>query len=294
MDPALLKGFNAFKKRSLATPVVEAKKPSTSQQSAGNAVVKKKVKRKTELPAQLLQQAKKQAAQQTFNYKTHGSIRTKSRFSILQSIVDFLKSSYQKRDFRNFTLDELLDLSRNTDMKPKDKIWLEEALRQNPKIALDDNRYIFKPKYALRDKKSLIKLLDKHDQQGLGGVLLDDIREGLPNADDIIKAIADKVTFVTRANDKKAILYNFDSSMAVSVDEEFQKHWRSVAVEGLAEPDIEKYLTSSGITTMQGVAPKTQKVNKKRGGKRKRNGKLLNTHLEGGVLKDYSETPGKK
>lgn len=293
MDPALLKGFNAFKKRSLATPVVEAKKPSSSQQNIGS-VSKKRVKRKTELPLQLLQQAKKQAAQQTFNYKTHGSIRTKSRFSILQSIVDFLKSSYQKRDFSHFTLDELLDLSRNTDMKPQDKIWLEGALRQNPKIALDEGKYIFKPKYALRDKKSLIRLLDKHDQQGHGGILLDDVREGLPNADDIIKAIADKVTFVTRANDKKAILFNYDSSMAVSVDEEFQKHWRGVAVEGLAEPDIEKYLTSSGITTMQGVAPKMQKANKKRGGKRRRNGKLLNTHLGGGVLKDYSESSGKK
>ena len=191
-------------------------------------------------------------------------------------------------------MDDLLDITKNTDIKANDKEWLFVALRENPKIGFEDGKYIFKPKYAIRDKKSLMKLLDKHDQQGRGGILLDDIREGLPNADDIIKAIADKVTFVTRANDRKAILFTYDSSLAVTVDEEIQKHWRSVAVEGLAEPDIEKYLNSSGITTMQGVAPKTQKAQKRRGGKRKRTGKLLNTHLEGTVLKDYSDIAGKK
>jgi len=288
-----LKEYNAFKKKSLATPTVEAKKTSSSDPSRA-IPLKKKVKRKNELPAQLLQQAKKAAQAQQFNYRTHTALKSKSRFSILSSIVNHLKNCYQTREFNGFTLDDLLDITKNTDIKANDKEWLFVALKENPKIGFEDGKYIFKPKYAIRDKKSLIKLLDKHDQQGRGGILLDDIREGLPNADDIIKAIADKVTFVTRATDRKAILYTYDSSLAVTVDEEIQKHWRSVAVEGLAEPDIEKYLNSSGITTMQGVAPKTQKTQKRRGGKRKRPGKLLNTHLEGTVLKDYSDIAGKK
>lgn len=292
MDPALLKEFNAFKKKSLATPSVEAKKTPSSTVSKPSSS-KRKVKRKNELPAQLLQQAKKQAQQSQFNYKTHAPLKSKSRFAILSSCVDHLKGNYQKRIFEGYTLDELLDITKNTDIKPHDKEWLFVALRENPKMGIDDGKYIFKPKYTLKDKKSLVKLLDKHDQKGHGGILLDDIREGLPNADDIIKAIADKVTFVTRSNDKKAVLFHYDPSMAVSVDEEFQKHWRSVAVEGLAEPDIEKYLSSSGITTMQGVAPKAQKAQKRRGGKRKRTGKLHNDHLQSDVLKDYSEVPKK-
>lgn len=50
-----------------------------------------------------------------------------------------------------------------------------------------DGTYGFKPKYNLKDKKALLRLLDKHDQLGLGGVLLDDVEEGLPNSAKAIK-----------------------------------------------------------------------------------------------------------
>lgn len=293
MDPSLLKGLNAFKKKSLATPVIESRR---NVKTDPNNVQKERTrakKRRPDLPPQLLQQAKKQATSQIVNYKIHTQIKQKSRFSILSSIVDLLKSKYQKRDFQVYTLEQLLDLTHNTDIKDHNKQWLAEALKDNPKIAFKDIHYSFKPKYALRDRKSLVRLLEKHEQNGLGGVLLDDIREGLPNADEIIKAVSDKVTFVTRSNDKKAILFYYDSSFHSQVDEEFQKHWRSVAVEGLAEADIERYLNSSGITSMQGVAPTHKRHEKKRGNKRRKNMKLMNTHLEGDMLKDYSE-PGKR
>ena len=110
MDPALLKGFNAFKKRSLATPVVDSRQDSG--ESLSTVIKTKKKKRRPDLPAQLLQQSKKQAQQQTFNYKTHGQIRTKSRFSVLSSIVDLLKSRYQQKKFESVSLDELLDLTK--------------------------------------------------------------------------------------------------------------------------------------------------------------------------------------
>jgi len=291
MDPSLLKGLNAFKKKSLAQPVIE-KKPVASSTPAPLAPPKpKRKRRRPELPAQLLQQSKKQAAQQTFNYKTHGQIRTKSRFSVLSSIVDLLKSRYQNKVFDSVSLDDLLDLTKNTDIKPSDKEWLNDAMKQNIKISFLDNKYAFKPKYTLRDKKSLVRLLEKHEQNGLGGVLLDDVQEGLPNACDIVKAVSDRCIFVTRSNDKKAILFHYDASYAVNVDEEFQKHWRGIAVEGLAEPDIERYLNSSGITTMQGISSQNQKRPDKRRGQRKKL-KLLNTHLVGNVLKDYSEPVG--
>lgn len=62
-----------------------------------------------------------------------------------------------------------------------------EALVNNPKIDVRDGTYGFKPKYNLKDKKALLRLLDKHDQLGLGGVLLDDVEEGLPNSAKAIK-----------------------------------------------------------------------------------------------------------
>lgn len=62
-----------------------------------------------------------------------------------------------------------------------------QALVNNPKIEVRDGTYGFKPKYNLKDKKALLRLLDKHDQLGLGGVLLDDVEEGLPNSAKAIK-----------------------------------------------------------------------------------------------------------
>lgn len=66
-------------------------------------------------------------------------------------------------------------------------LFLLQALVNNPKIEVVDGKYAFKPKYNLKDKKALLRLLDKHDQRGLGGILLEDIEEGLPNAQKAIK-----------------------------------------------------------------------------------------------------------
>lgn len=65
-----------------------------------------------------------------------------------------------------------------------------QALANNPKIEVIDGKYGFKPKYNLKDKRALLRLLDKHDQRGLGGILLDDIEEGLPNSQKAIKVFA--------------------------------------------------------------------------------------------------------
>lgn len=64
-----------------------------------------------------------------------------------------------------------------------------QALVSNPKIEVRDGTYGFKPKYNLKDKKALLRLLDKHDQLGLGGVLLEDVEEGLPNSAKAIKVL---------------------------------------------------------------------------------------------------------
>lgn len=124
----------------------------------------------------------------------------------------------------------------------------------NAKIDIRDGTYGFKPKYNLKDKKALLRLLDKHDQLGLGGVLLDDVEEGLPNAAKAIKvtnatyhktfrlktwtissvntemtlcdcsqALGDQIIFVTRPDKKKILFYN-DKHCQFVVDEGENDH----------------------------------------------------------------------
>jgi transcription initiation factor TFIIE subunit beta len=50
-----------------------------------------------------------------------------------------------------------------------------------------EKRFLFKAPFKLRDKKSLLRLLKQHDLKGIGGVLLDDVQESLPNCDKALK-----------------------------------------------------------------------------------------------------------
>lgn len=67
--------------------------------------------------------------------------------------------------------------------------WLEiEALPGNPKIErTPDGKYVFKPPYKLKDRKALLKLLKQQDLKGLGGIMMDDIQESLPNCEKALK-----------------------------------------------------------------------------------------------------------
>jgi len=69
--------------------------------------------------------------------------------------------------------------------------WLEtEALPGNPKIErTPDGKYMFKPPYKLKDRKALLKLLKQQDLKGLGGIMMDDIQESLPNCEKALKVI---------------------------------------------------------------------------------------------------------
>ena len=53
----------------------------------------------------------------------------------------------------------------------------------------DDQRYMFKAPFKLRDKKSLLKLLKRRDLNGEGGVFFDDVNESLPKAEKIVQSL---------------------------------------------------------------------------------------------------------
>ncbi|XP_030050375.1 transcription initiation factor IIE subunit beta [Microcaecilia unicolor] len=290
MDPALLRDRELFKKRALSTPAVERRPAPTSSDSS------KKKKAKLEQGGTSGSKQPSDASNGTFNLKAlSGS--TGYRFGVLAKIVNYMKTRHQRGDTHPLTLDEILDETQHLDIALKQKQWLmSEALVNNPKIDIVDGKYAFKPKYNLKDKKALLRLLDKHDQRGLGGILLEDIEEGLPNAQKAIKALGDQIVFVTRPDKKRILFYN-DKSCQFTVDEEFQKLWRSIPVDSMDEEKIEDYLKRQGISSMQESGPKkilpVQK-RKKPASQKKRKFKTLNDHLAG-VLKDYSDvTPGKQ
>nr|XP_020138402.1 transcription initiation factor IIE subunit beta [Microcebus murinus] len=300
MDPSLLRERELFKKRALSTPVVE--KRSVSSESSSSSSKKKKAK--VEHGGSSGSKQNSDHNNGSFNLKALSKKRLHSQADgVFIPSINFLlwtgavaQTRHQRGDTYPLTLEEILDETQHLDIGLKQKQWLmTEALVNNPKIEVIDGKYAFKPKYNLKDKKALLRLLDKHDQRGLGGILLEDIEEGLPNSQKAVKALGDQILFVNRPDKKKILFFN-DKSCQFSVDEEFQKLWRSVTVDSMDEEKIEEYLKRQGISSMQESGPKKVapiQRRKKPASQKKRRFKTHNEHLAG-VLKDYSDvTPGK-
>ena len=281
MDPSLIQQHKAFKNRSLALPVVEKsskKNGSSTAQPKSNRIIPSANMPSSSSSSSLY--SKPQA--------------NKHKFALLAEIVKHMKSRHQKGDTHALTLDEMLEECKlEGRVSSMHKNWLQnEALENNPKIQvvkegpIQEVKYAFKPKYNIKDKKALLKLLDRHDQRGLGGIMRDDIEEGLPNASKCIKNLRNKILFVTRPDKKQVAFYN-DRSCDIVIDEEFQKLWRQVAVDSVDDNKIEEYLNNHGITSMQETAKKPVQQ-KRRKVSRKRRFNAHNDHL-GDMLKDYSE-----
>lgn len=281
MDNSLLKDLADFKKRAASQPTIEAKRPKPSPSSSKSKPPPKN------LPKELLQP--KKPATTSLDYKTP-KFRSKHKFAVMAAIVDFMKNRHLKREFSPLSLAEILDHINYTDISQSDKVWLgERALRENPKLIFKDDKYAFNPKYSIKDRKQLLRLLEKHEEKGYGGVYLDDIRESLPDADKIITAVHNRIIFVTKP-DKKVVLFNKNKAYNIKVDEEFQKHWRAISVDGIGEGDIERYLNNAGIAAMQDSGVGSQKQAPQRKKSRKRKGfKKLNDHLDESMLKDYTQ-----
>ncbi|XP_036608699.1 general transcription factor IIE subunit 2-like [Trichosurus vulpecula] len=291
MDPSLLKELELFKKRALSNPSGE-KHPVLSKSSSSS----KKKKAKVEQGESSGSKQNSDHSNGSFNFKALSG-GSGYKFGVLAKIVNYTKNQHQRGDTHPLTLEEILDETQHLDIGLKQKQWLmSEGLVNNPKIEVVDGKYTFKPKYNLKDKKALLRLLDKHDQRRLGGILLEDVEEGLPNAQKAIKALGDQIIFVTRP-DKKKILFFSDKSCQFTVDEEFQKLWRSATVDSMHEEKVEEYLKQQGISSMQESGPKKVapiQRRKKPVSQKKRRFKTHNEHL-GRVLKDYSHiAPGKQ
>ncbi|KAK3090699.1 hypothetical protein FSP39_013842 [Pinctada imbricata] len=284
MDPALLKERNAFMARAKAQPVVEKRKKQKSHDEPSSKKHKPSSAPKAKPP---------EPSVKSFDYRS-ASGASQVKFSILAKIVKHMRTRHQQGDTHPLTLDEILDETKQLDIGTKNKHWLiTESLIKNPKIKVVENgeKYVFKPKYDIRDKKGLLNLLKKHDLHGWGGILFEDIEEALPKAENALKVLVDHIVVVVRPNDKKRVLFYNDKYCRFTVDEEFQKLWRGVSVEGLDEKKIEEYLEKQGITSMQDVGLKKMSANQKRkrtASRKNKNFKKHNEHL-GDLMQDYSD-----
>ncbi|XP_065843830.1 general transcription factor IIE subunit 2-like isoform X2 [Oscarella lobularis] len=81
----------------------------------------------------------------------------------------------------------------------------------------------------------------EHWREGLGGIKLADMRESYPKTDSMLSILKDEIIALTRS-DKEGVLFYNDPDLKIPVDEDFQKLWRSISVEGLSDTDIEKHL----------------------------------------------------
>ncbi|XP_027203023.1 transcription factor IIEbeta [Dermatophagoides pteronyssinus] len=279
----LRKERELFMKKAFALPVVEKRKQQDDNNDKNNDTSSSAKRKRFESSS---------ASSRDF-FPTKSSVPLHN-FSILTKIVNSMKDRYLNGDSEALTFDELLDETNQLDLSPRQKQWLlTEALPDNPRININDNgKYSYKPIFNIRDRKSLIRLLEKYDSRGLGAISYEDIKESLPNADRIIKFLSEKnqLIVITRPVDKKKILFINNLSLSFNVDEEFQKAWRSIAVEGMDETKIEEYLKNHGISSMQDMnIRKTIPIQKRKDNKkRKSNFRKLNNHLDG-LLEDYSD-----
>ena len=131
------------------------------------------------------------------------------KFGVLTKIVRHMKTRHMAGEDQPLTLEEILDETRQLDVTSKIKLWLStEALNCNPKISASERMtpdgpqytYLFKPPFEISSKKMLIRLLEKYDRQGLGGIFMEDLQESLPRCEKIINILLDQDRIIGKEN----------------------------------------------------------------------------------------------
>lgn len=97
---------------------------------------------------------------------------------------------------------------------------------------------------------------------------------------------------ITRQDKEQVVFYNNpEYALGHPVSEEFQGLWHCVSVEGMTELDIDRYLENVGLGAMQGESRKRKMPGNatKKSKKKAKLAKVMNTHLDNQLLKDYTD-----
>lgn len=222
------------------------------------------------------------------NRESHRSVGggSNANFLLLSKIVKHMKMRHQERETQPLKLDEILEEMKQTDLEARTKAWLQSfALKSNLKIeCVKDDRYIYKPEYNIRGRKSLEGLLDEHRRFGLGGICVDDVEESLAHYEKILELLKDKMTRIQGA-DKKDIIFPKLVGLGYPIRENLQQIWRSTPVDGLDENRIRDYLHKKNLSSVKNNKPVVVQQQKKKSS-RKIKARSDNLHLNG-VLDNY-------
>ena len=155
------------------------------------------------------------------------------KFSALAKIVKYMQKRYLEGNDYSLSIKQVLGETDQLDISNSTKTWLAKiALPENPKLEItSENKYIYKPVYNIRSKKSFLKLLKRYHSKGLGGISLKDIQESLPNSEKILNHLHDKVIFLPGADKDVVLFYNDGNDASFEVDEDVIKEWRLVSVD---------------------------------------------------------------
>nr|CDS25362.1 transcription initiation factor IIE subunit [Hymenolepis microstoma] len=177
-----------------------------------------------------------------------------ARFALLCRVVNYLKKRHLEGLFEALSVDEILDELFIRDELKSNIVWLEtEALPSNPKIGVAPaGKFYFKPRYDIRNRMDLYRLLKHFEVNGLGGIEYDDIAECVKDADKVVRSLGDTVFDYTNPKNKKRVIYFNDKSCDLEVSTDLKEMWRSVGVEGVDVNQIQEYLTKHGLTAMSG------------------------------------------
>jgi transcription initiation factor TFIIE subunit beta len=204
-----------------------------------------------------------------------------SKLSISQQMYNVI--NYLKEHEGPHTAEDLKEFAKVDIYSSED---LLNNLTHNDKITYDpeNNTFTYKPLYDIKNKEDLLKLVREHKAMEVRGLndsyssnLIDDIKE-LEKEGEIL---------VIYSKENPRIIYANEKELNVEMDKEFKELWHSLTVP--AEEELSKELKNAGLKSMEVFEAKVnpKNTNKKKTKQRKRKVKIINTHLDIDLTKDY-------
>lgn len=286
MDPELLKQRQAFMKK--ARENLNVSKPINKRQLSP-------ILKESQSSSSNMYKVKKNINSSSFEYKAvqQPNNTTTSKFAIVTRFMKYMKERHLQGDDHLLTVDEALDEMNERSTQPQIVKWLvEEALPKNPKIEIINNRYRFKPKYDIRNRKELRALLEDHFQTGKGNIPLNEIKECYAEAEKHVNKLGELVHKFVRSTDKEMILsanipiLDFEP---LAEKDRFRQIFHTINVDTIPNQKIEEFLKHHefGIISGDSHISNTSQLKRPSGTKRKRKVKLRsNAHMES-ILEDY-------
>lgn len=171
---------------------------------------------------------------------------------------------------------------------------ITKLLRSHEKIEFDPNgfngqgSFRFRPKHNIRTGDQLIGYLQA--QRTAQGLSAKELKDGWPNAEDVIRDLEQQGKLLVTRNKKDDIakmVWPNDPTLITEIDDEFKGLWKQ---ERLQSPtDIIVFLEKHSLqsTDRSRGAIKKPKVQVKKTKKPRKSGKMTNVHMVG-VLRDFS------